>query len=140
MRPNSSRAPHRIRVKVYYEDTDAGGVVYYANYLRFLERARTEFLGEAGIDVHEYHRQGYFFVVTRAELRYRRSAGLGDVLEVTTEVAELRRASLRLRHAVVRDGEVLVEAAVDVAFIREGGRPCRLPEAFGKLGESHGRQ
>lgn len=65
---------HRIKVKIYYEDTDAGGVVYYANYLRYMERARTEFLAEHGINVAEHHHHGNFFVVTHVDIRYKRPA------------------------------------------------------------------
>jgi len=123
---------HSIKVKVYYEDTDAGGVVYYANYLRYLERARMEFLYEKGIDVIDYHQRGIFFVVTNLEIAYKKSARLGDVLTVTTEVTELRKASLRLKNQIFRGEELIVEAFITLACL-ENGRLRRLPEEFKTL-------
>lgn len=122
--------PHTIKVKIYYEDTDAGGVVYYANYLRYFERARTELLAGQGIDVAGYHKKGTMFVVSSADVKYRKPARLGDLIDVTTEVSEVKNASIVLRHTVLRDGETLVEASVSLACIDEGGRPSRLPEDF----------
>lgn len=126
---------HGIKLKVYYEDTDAGGVVYYANYLRYLERARTEFLAEKGIVVAEYFRRGLLFVVSRVDIRYRRPARLGDIIEVTTELRELKGASMDLSHRVLRDGEVLAEAEVTLACTDAAGRPRRLPDGLRSLGE-----
>jgi len=123
---------HSIKVKVYYEDTDAGGVVYYANYLRYLERARMEFLYEKGIDVIDYHQRGIFFVVTNLEIAYKKSARLGDVLTVTIEVTELRKASLRLKNQIFRGEELIVEAFITLACL-EKGRLRRLPEEFKTL-------
>ncbi len=123
---------HSIKVKVYYEDTDAGGVVYYANYLRYLERARMEFLYEKGIDVIDYHQRGIFFVVTNLEIVYKRSARLGDQLTVTTEIVELRNASLRLKNQIFRGEELIVEAFITLACL-ENGRLRRLPEEFKTL-------
>ncbi|TAN42622.1 MAG: tol-pal system-associated acyl-CoA thioesterase [Nitrospirae bacterium] len=122
-----------MNIKIYYEDTDAGGVVYYANYLRYLERARTEFLFEHDINVAEFHDQGLFFVVTHVDIHYRRSARLGDVITVTTEVSELKNASLLLKHKILKDETLLIEAAVTIACIDTGGRPRRLPESFKRL-------
>jgi acyl-CoA thioester hydrolase len=121
---------HEIQVKIYYEDTDAGGVVYYANYLRYMERARTEFLAERGVDVYRLHEQGSLFVVARVEADYRRPAVLGDVLTVTTEVRELRHASLTLAHRVMRGDELLVEGAVTMVHVDAARRPRRLGEEF----------
>jgi acyl-CoA thioester hydrolase len=124
---------HTIRVKIYYEDTDAGGVVYYANYLGYLERARTEFLSGAGVDIYEHHREGRNFVVVRVEISYMRPARLGDVIDVTTEMEEMKNASITFRHGVYRDGEVLASALVTLAYTDEGGRPKRLPGFLRKL-------
>jgi acyl-CoA thioester hydrolase len=130
---------HSIKLKVYYEDTDAGGVVYYANYLRYLERARMEFLYEKGIDVIDYHNRGIFFVVTNLEIAYKKSARLGDQLTVTTEIVELRNASLRLKNQILRPGgegnsgeELIVEAFITLACV-ENGRLRRLPDEFKNL-------
>lgn len=121
---------HGLRIKIYYEDTDAGGVVYYANYLRYMERARTEFLLEKGISVAEYHREGLFFVVAHVDISYRSPAHLGDTIEITTEVGELKKASITLRHRVMRGGALLAEATVTLALIDREGKPRRLPEGF----------
>jgi acyl-CoA thioester hydrolase len=121
---------HELTVKIYYEDTDAGGVVYYANYLRYMERARTEFLAERGIDIYRLQREGSLFVVARVEADYRRAAVLGDMLTVTTEVRELRHASLVLAHRVLRGDELLVEGAVTMVHVDDARRPRRLTEEF----------
>jgi acyl-CoA thioester hydrolase len=126
---------HSLKVKVYYEDTDAGGVVYYANYLSYLERARTEFLAERGIIVAEYFRNGLLFVVSRVDIRYRHPARLGEVIEVTTEIREMKGASMDLSHRVLRDGELLAEAEVTLACTDAAGKPRRLPEDLRSLGE-----
>jgi acyl-CoA thioester hydrolase len=124
---------HSIRVKIYYEDTDAGGVVYYANYLRYMERARTEFLAEHGINVAEYHHHGNFFVVTHVDIHYRRPARLGETIEVITEVQEVRNASMTIKNSILREDSLLVEALLTFACIDADGRPRRLPESFTSL-------
>jgi tol-pal system-associated acyl-CoA thioesterase len=125
--------PHSIKVKIYYEDTDAGAVVYYANYLRYMERARTEFLAEKGIDIAGLHNEGLFFVVTHVDISYKRPARLGDIIEVTTEVMELKKASLIVRNRICKDNSVMVEAILTLACIDKDGRPKRLPEDFNAL-------
>ncbi|MGD2080944.1 MAG: tol-pal system-associated acyl-CoA thioesterase [Nitrospirota bacterium] len=125
-----------MKLKVYYEDTDAGGVVYYANYLRFLERARTEFLAGAGISVAEFHRKGFVFTVTHVDISYRRPAALGDVIEINTELKEVKNASLTFGQRVVRDGALIAEAEVTLACVGPGGKPRRLPEELKNLRKS----
>lgn len=124
---------HSIKVKIYYEDTDAGGVVYYANYLRYMERARTEFLAEHGIDVAEYHHHGNFFVVTHVDIHYKQPARLGETIEVTTEVQDMRKASMTIKNNILREGSLLVVALLTFACIGTDGRPRRLPESFMSL-------
>lgn len=119
---------HAINIKVYYEDTDAGGVVYYGNYLRFLERARTEFLASKGIDVVKYHHEGYFFVVVNVDISYKKSARLGDIITITTEVKELKNATITFLNKVFRGQELLVEAFVTIACMSHEGKPKRFPE------------
>lgn len=123
-----------IRVRVYYEDTDAGGIVYHATYLRWMERVRTEWLralGERHVALAES--AGVQFVVSEIAIRYRRPARLDDLLDVDLELAELRRASLRLVQCARRPdggaGEApLAEADVRVAVMdRRTGRPAALP-------------
>jgi len=121
---------HRHKVKIYYEDTDAGGVVYYANYLRYMERARTEFLSESGIDVAGYHNKGYLFAVINVDVQYKKPAVLGDIIDVTTEVREVTNVTITLGHQVFRENNLLVEATVRLACITKDGKPRRLPEEF----------
>src|SRR5208337_4234106 len=104
------KAVHQISVKIYYEDTDAGGVVYYGNYLRYLERARTEFLLDRGISVAEFHQKGLFFAVTHVEISYKRPARLGDIIKITTEIAEMKNASAVLKNLIFRNDTLLAEA------------------------------
>lgn len=127
--------PHTIKVKIYYEDTDAGGIVYHANYLRYLERARTEFLKEKGIDVAEYHRKGVFFAVVHVDIHYKSPAQLGDVISVTTEVAELKKASITVKNQIFKDDKLLVEALITFACLNSNYRPIRLPDSFLKLND-----
>jgi acyl-CoA thioester hydrolase len=120
-----------IRVRVYYEDTDAGGIVYHATYLRWMERARTDWLralGERHVELADS--AGVQFVVSELAIRYRRPARLDDLLDVDLEVAELRRASLRLvqRTRPAGGGATISDADVRVAVMdRRTGRPAGLP-------------
>lgn len=111
---------HSFVVRVYYEDTDAGGVVYYANYLRFTERARTEALREAGIDLAPLARAGRHFVVAKTEIAYHAPAHYGDSLEVTTRVTKLGRASMILEQNVLRNGAMIVTTGITLAFVTIG--------------------
>ena len=126
---NGSPSPFRWPVRVYYEDTDAAGVVYYANYLRFMERARTEWLAALGFPLAVFERtHGAMFVVHRCEIDYLRPARLNDDLEVTVEVESRGAARLVARQAVLRDGVVLTSALVTLACVdAQRLRPVRLP-------------
>jgi acyl-CoA thioester hydrolase len=124
---------HHHTVKIYYEDTDAGGVVYYANYLRYMERARTELLSERGIDVAGYHKKGYMFAVVSVEVQYKKPAVLGDIIDVTTEVRDVKNVTMTLSHRIFRKNDLLVEANVRLACINRDGRPQRLPEEITSL-------
>lgn len=122
-------------VRVYYEDTDAGGVVYYANYLRFMERARTEWLRTLGIEQDDLReREGLLFVVRSVSIEYLRSARLDDVLEVTVELAALGRASLVVRQEIFRRdgercGELLSKGEVRIVCIHAAsGTPRPIPK------------
>lgn len=119
---------HVTPVRVYYEDTDAGGIVYYANYLKFAERGRTEFLRE--ISGGHYARmldEGFGFVVRRCTIDYSRPARLDDMLEVRSRLLGLGAASLTAEQIVRRDGEDLVRMVVDLACVVADGRPARIP-------------
>jgi len=119
-------------LRVYWEDTDAGGVVYHASYVRFLERARTEWLRAAGIeqrDLREKH--GILFVVHGMELRFKRPARLDDLLEVNVRVSQARSASFKVEQSVRRcaDQTLLVDAHVRIACLdAERWKPCPMPE------------
>lgn len=116
-----------INVKIYYEDTDAGGIVYHANYLKYLERGRTEFLAEKGINIAEYHKKGILFVVSHIDISYKKPAFLGDVLEVYTEIAELKKVTMVIKNQIKRGEELICEAFVTIACLNEKLRPRRLP-------------
>jgi len=120
-------------VRVYYEDTDRAGVVYYANYLRYFERARTEWLRTLGIEQERLAREtGLGFVVARAEIDFRRGARLDDLLTVTVEPLETRRTYLWLaQEARLADGAVAARARIQAACVRScDGRPQPLPAAL----------
>ena len=117
---------------MYYEDTDFGGVVYYANYLRYFERARTEWLRALGIEHQALARDaGLQFVVRRAEIDFLRGARLDDELQVTVEVAARKRASLMLKQEALRQGEPMARALVQAACVRcTDLKPAPLPPAL----------
>ena len=127
--------PYALPIRVYYEDTDAAGVVYYANYLKYLERARTEWLEHHALPLPELERShGVVFVVTRAEIDFRGAARLGDRLEATVDFEATGRARLTARQTVRRDGEVLVDARIRLACLeREGWKPARVPPELARL-------
>jgi acyl-CoA thioester hydrolase len=119
-------------VRVYYEDTDFGGVVYYANYLRYFERARTEWLRTLGIDQQRLAREeGLQFVVRRAEIDFLRGAKLDDELSITVECIERRRTYLWLGQRALRGAEPMAAARVQAACVRRDDfRPAPLPAAL----------
>lgn len=122
-----------LPLRVYYEDTDAGGVVYYANYLRFLERARTEWLRQLGCAREELRATcGWLFVVSRVEANYLRPARLDDLLTVHARVLEARGASVVFDQSVTHEnGDTLMRARVRVACVdAESFHPRRLPAAL----------
>ncbi|WP_456403484.1 YbgC/FadM family acyl-CoA thioesterase [Hydrogenimonas sp.] len=118
-----------MRIRVYYEDTDAAGIVYYANYLKFCERARSErFFAQGKLPQSE---AGYF-VVKHLEADYIKPAGLGDILEVETELLERKGASITLLQRVMKEGEPLFRMSVRLAYLKEG-KVARIPEALYSL-------
>ena len=122
---------HVLKIRVYYEDTDAGGIVYYANYLKFAERGRTEMLRAVGIDHQGLARDhGLAFVVRGCSLDCRRSARLDDLIEVRSRLVELGGASMEADQVIVRDGVELARLQVRLACMNEGGRAARMPRAL----------
>lgn len=119
-------------VRIYYEDTDAGGVVYHANYLGYLERGRTEFLRNRGLSVRQLADDGCVFPVVRIEIDYRASAVLDDLLTITTVPIAVGKTSFTVRQTILRsiDNRTLVEAMVTLVCVRPGMKARRLPEAL----------
>jgi len=121
---------HIHPLRVYWEDTDGAGVVYYANYLKFAERARSEILYGAGIDQTELKdRDGIVFAVRSCNAEFLVPARLGDQLEVRTTVLSVKGASFMLRQTVMRGPEALVFMVVRLASVHVSGKPARLPIA-----------
>ena len=119
---------HRFDCRVYYEDTDLAGIVYYANYLRFIERARTEWVRGLGIDQGRMRDEtGVVFAVRRVEADYLVPARFDDLLTVETAVEEVRGARILLGQTVLRDATRLFVARVTLAAVTQSGRPARLP-------------
>jgi 4-hydroxybenzoyl-CoA thioesterase len=133
MRAQNAGQPFTHRCRVYYEDTDAGGVVYYVNYLKFMERARTEWLRGQGFAQSQLVGENLLFVVHSAEARYLAPARLDDELLVSAEVMELNRASLVFRQQVRRasDAVPLCEGRITVACVRaDSFKPRAIPEVL----------
>lgn len=121
----------KIPVRIYIEDTDAGGIVYYVNYLKFMERSRTEFLRSFGYDKPAILDGGLLLVVHSAQINYRRPARLDDLLDVTTEIQKLARTYVEFQQKVLRGGELLCEGLVRVACVDANSmRPHLLPAAI----------
>ena len=121
--------PYRHRLRVYWEDTDAGGVVFYANYLKFFERARTEWLRALGVGQQRLREEtGTIFIVADTAVRYRRPAHLDDLIDVTVEVREAGRASMALAQQAWRGDELLAEGEIRIGCVDAGTfRPMRIP-------------
>lgn len=117
-------------MRVYYQDTDAGGVVFHAQYLAFMERARTELLNHAGLDLSRIaEEERVLFLVYELRVRYHQPARLNELLTVSAEVATMGRASLVFRQRVERAAELLVEADITLALVdRDRMKPARMPK------------
>lgn len=125
---------HRFAITVYYEDTDAAGIVYYANYLKFMERARSEMLRAVGIDQRaELDRTGRTYAVAEVAIRYLRPARLNDDLLIVSTVKSIGAASVVIQQRVMRGAEQLADATVTAAFVSADLRPQRQPEEWVEL-------
>lgn len=122
-------------IRVYYEDTDCGGVVYYANYLRYFERGRTEFLREKRISLSDLHDKGILFVVSKVEVEYLSPCRYNDLLFLDTRIADISRATITFKHSIKREGEEkeLARGSVTLVTIDKNGRPIRIPEELRKV-------
>jgi len=125
---------HHFALRVYFEDTDLAGIVYYANYLKFMERARSDMLRSAGIDQRAVLEAGEgVYVVVEANVKYHRPATLDDALVVCSDVREVRAASCVIHQRVMRGHEPIAEAMITAAFISRDGRPKRQPRAWTEI-------
>ncbi len=126
---------HRMQIRVYYEDTDFSGVVYHANYLKFMERGRTNFLRLLGADQRALFAEaaseapGFAFVVRAMQIDFLKPAIMDDVLDIVTATLDVKGASITLRQEVRRDDILLMDATVKVAFV-SGGRPRPIPQVL----------
>lgn len=120
---------HQIEIKIYYEDTDCGGVVYYGNYFKYFERARTEYLESYGVTLKELMKKGMNFVVVNASVDYRQPGRYGDILVVETAVLKAGRASIDFSHIVRRKetDDLIATATVRIASVNRDHKPVRLP-------------
>jgi acyl-CoA thioester hydrolase len=126
--------PHHFPVTVYYEDTDMAGVVYYANYLRYIERARSEIVEQIGLDQNAMRAQGLVFVVTRVEADYISAARMGDRLHVVTTHRAASPVRWTFDQEVQRDGDVIFRAHVVAVTMTTAGKPVRLPAEIRAMG------
>jgi acyl-CoA thioester hydrolase len=131
---------HRFALTVYFEDTDTAGIVYYANYLKFMERARSDMLRAAGIDQRAAQDDGTgVYAVAEANIRYARPAKLGDDLIIRSTVQQVRAASVIIHQRVMRGSELLADGRITAAFLGPDDRPRRQPrdwvERFQQLSE-----
>jgi acyl-CoA thioester hydrolase len=119
---------HTHPVRVYYEDTDLAGIVYYANYLKFIERGRSEWIAALGVDQMALRAaEGIVFAVRRVDAEYLRAARFGDDLRVTTDLIDLGGSRIELCQEVWRGDERLFTAAVTLVCLHDSGRPARIP-------------
>ena len=122
-------AEHRFALSVYFEDTDAYGIVYYANYLKFMERARSDMVRAVGVDqAAELAASGSAYAVVEVDIKYRRPARLGDDVLVVSTVEQVRASSVDIQQRVMRGTELLTDARVTAAFLDGSGRPKRQPK------------
>jgi acyl-CoA thioester hydrolase len=127
---------HRFALRVYFEDTDAAGIVYYANYLRFMERARSDMLRAVGIDQRAALESGEgVYAVAEANIKYRAPARLDDELVIVSRLLEVRAATCVIHQRVMRGDEILTDARVTAAFLTREGRPKRQPRAWVEIFE-----
>lgn len=118
-----------MKIKIYYHHTDCGGVVYYANYLNFLEEARTEFLSERGVSIKELADSGTMFVVARQEIDYKFPAVYGDVLEVETKIGGTSGVRINFEHRITNQkGQLIVQAKTVMVCVDSALKPRAIPE------------
>ncbi len=120
-----------MKKKIYYHDTDCGGVVYYSNYLKFLEEARTEFFAEKGFSIKELAHDGVLFVVARQEIDYKSPAIYGDVLDIKTNIAEISAVKIIFEHQLHnQDNQLITKAKTILVCVDENLKPSAIPEGI----------
>lgn len=122
---------HQFSLRVYYEDTDMAGIVYYANYLKYIERARSDWVRSLGIDQNRLRTaQGLVFAVRKITADYLQPAHFDELLQITTEMTKLTSARLYLQQNIYRDLDLLFQAQVILVALNAAGKPTRLPAEF----------
>ena len=123
----------KYKLKVFYEDTDSGGVVYYANYLKFFERARTEAIAEIGLSnkklLQEY---GIFIIVKSCNIEYKKPAKLEDQLEVKSSIILMSNTSFKMRQRAYRDQELITDCEIHLVIVDKKGKPTKIPDILKK--------
>jgi len=118
-----------FKIKVYYEDTDAGKVVYYANYLKFLERARSEGIADIGLSNQKIKKDfGLLIIVKSCNIDFKKSAYLEDILKIKSSIISFSKTSLSMNQIIYKEDDIIVNAKVHLVFINEKGKPSRIPE------------
>tara|TARA_B100000131_G_C17847615_1_gene504539 strand:+ start:165 stop:557 length:393 start_codon:yes stop_codon:yes gene_type:complete len=121
----------KSRFKVYYEDTDSGGVVYYANYLKFLERARTDAISSLDFSNNKLiEKFGIFIIVKSCNLNFLRPAKLEDNLDIISKVIEVKNVSIKMKQNIFVNDSMIVEAEILLASVNNEGKPSKLPDEF----------
>ncbi|MFC1659493.1 tol-pal system-associated acyl-CoA thioesterase [Pseudomonadota bacterium] len=129
----ASSMQHVSKYRIYYEDTDAGGIVYYANYLKFFERGRTEYIRSLGISQEELReKKGITFVVKSCELNYKSSAKLDDIIRIETEISRKTKVSVKMVQKIYKEDDdcVLCEGSFLIVCVNEHKKPSRIPDGI----------
>jgi acyl-CoA thioester hydrolase len=127
---------NHLQIRIYYEDTDCGDVVYYANYLKYMERGRTELLRDMGFELADLHKQDTLFVVAEAQIKYHSSARYNDVLDVATSIMEHSSVTITFHYEIFNQkGALCVSGDVKAACVDRKGKVKRIP---GEIGEKLG--
>ena len=124
-------------VKIYYEDTDSGGVVYYANYLKFLERARSEAIYSLGFtNLSLLEKYKILLIVKSCNIEYKKPAKFEDILDINSEVISLTKTSFKMKQNILRKGELITEANVHLVAVNKNGKPSKIPNDLKKYLEN----
>ena len=125
---------YQFKTKVYYEDTDSGGVVYYANYLKFIERARTNLIQELGFSLKSLSKKyDCHFVVKNIHCNYIQSAKLEDELSIQTKFIDIKKASFELEQNIYKDNKVIFKSKVLMVNINSAGKPIKIPDSLSSV-------